>query len=381
MTTTLARTFAALSAINEAILYAKSPDELYQKVCDAGFSSGRLYGGRRVPRGAGRSAAALCALVAAMTWRGCVRSRSPRRPARRRDRAWAAKRSQPEALHQQRLPERSSLAGVARGRGGGRRRRSRGATPDLHGGAVSGCCMSRGREPARSTRRWSRCSSGCRPISLTRWTISRAREPAWMASGQCGGSTACSARSVRRTKQFCKPAPSWTCISGSATPLCIAANRLPPSFCCTRPDSEWLTPVAATGHNLDLIRQSRYSIDPENPYGKGISGEVFRTQKAIVEDDLVNRTKGTLLGAGQRQCRRRRLRGCSLDQAWHQHRRAVFLREQSLGERRRHRRIVAAHDRKRVLCAREFRPRQGEGSDRPGGGTAGAHVRGAKRDQ
>src|SRR3954468_18775612 len=38
--TTLARTLAALSDINEAILYAKSPDELYQKVCDAGFSSG-----------------------------------------------------------------------------------------------------------------------------------------------------------------------------------------------------------------------------------------------------------------------------------------------------------------------------------------------------
>src|SRR3569623_2175048 len=38
--TPLARTFAALSAINEAILYEKSPDELYQKVCDAGFSSG-----------------------------------------------------------------------------------------------------------------------------------------------------------------------------------------------------------------------------------------------------------------------------------------------------------------------------------------------------
>ncbi|WP_036036347.1 GAF domain-containing protein, partial [Bradyrhizobium yuanmingense] len=40
MPTTLARTFAALSAINEAILYARSPEELYQKVCDAGFSSG-----------------------------------------------------------------------------------------------------------------------------------------------------------------------------------------------------------------------------------------------------------------------------------------------------------------------------------------------------
>jgi GAF domain-containing protein len=38
--TDLARTFAALSATNEAILYAKSPDELYRKVCEAAFSSG-----------------------------------------------------------------------------------------------------------------------------------------------------------------------------------------------------------------------------------------------------------------------------------------------------------------------------------------------------
>jgi GAF domain-containing protein len=38
--TIAARTFAALSATNEAILYAKSPDELYRKVCEAAFSSG-----------------------------------------------------------------------------------------------------------------------------------------------------------------------------------------------------------------------------------------------------------------------------------------------------------------------------------------------------
>jgi diguanylate cyclase (GGDEF)-like protein len=36
----IARTFAALSATNEAILYAKSPDELYRQVCEAAFSSG-----------------------------------------------------------------------------------------------------------------------------------------------------------------------------------------------------------------------------------------------------------------------------------------------------------------------------------------------------
>ena len=40
METNLAWTFAALSATNEAILYAKSPDELYAKVCEAAFSSG-----------------------------------------------------------------------------------------------------------------------------------------------------------------------------------------------------------------------------------------------------------------------------------------------------------------------------------------------------
>ena len=40
MKTNIARTFAALSATNEAILYAKSPEELYDKVCEAAFSSG-----------------------------------------------------------------------------------------------------------------------------------------------------------------------------------------------------------------------------------------------------------------------------------------------------------------------------------------------------
>src|SRR5450432_4149211 len=37
---TIARMFAALSATNEAILYAKSPEELYRQVCEAAFYSG-----------------------------------------------------------------------------------------------------------------------------------------------------------------------------------------------------------------------------------------------------------------------------------------------------------------------------------------------------
>ncbi|MEA2913136.1 MAG: hypothetical protein QOJ15_5217 [Bradyrhizobium sp.] len=38
--TDIARTFAALSATNEAILYAKTPEALYRQVCEAAFSSG-----------------------------------------------------------------------------------------------------------------------------------------------------------------------------------------------------------------------------------------------------------------------------------------------------------------------------------------------------
>jgi hypothetical protein len=38
--TDIARTLAALNATNEAILYAKSPEELYAKVCEAAFSVG-----------------------------------------------------------------------------------------------------------------------------------------------------------------------------------------------------------------------------------------------------------------------------------------------------------------------------------------------------
>jgi len=38
--TNVARTFAALSATNEAILYSESPETLYRQVCEAAFASG-----------------------------------------------------------------------------------------------------------------------------------------------------------------------------------------------------------------------------------------------------------------------------------------------------------------------------------------------------
>jgi diguanylate cyclase (GGDEF)-like protein len=58
------------------------------------------------------------------------------------------------------------------------------------------------------------------------------------------------------------------------------------------PDSTWLKPVAGTGEAAELITRTRFSIDPDNPYGKGISGEAFRTQKSCVNSDFLSTTKG-----------------------------------------------------------------------------------------
>ena len=48
------------------------------------------------------------------------------------------------------------------------------------------------------------------------------------------------------------------------------------------PDSIWLKPVAGTGEIVEQVTRTRFSIDPDNVYGKGICGNAFRTQKACI---------------------------------------------------------------------------------------------------
>jgi diguanylate cyclase (GGDEF)-like protein len=44
--------------------------------------------------------------------------------------------------------------------------------------------------------------------------------------------------------------------------------------------------------DMGLVRQLRFSTDAENPYGKGICGKAFRTQKASVNEDILNSEQG-----------------------------------------------------------------------------------------
>jgi diguanylate cyclase (GGDEF)-like protein len=80
--------------------------------------------------------------------------------------------------------------------------------------------------------------------------------------------------------------------------VCDAAvhvgNSLAATVLLAEPGSPWLKAVAGTGQIVDmgLVRASRFSIDPENPYGKGICGKAFRTQKASVNEDILNSEQG-----------------------------------------------------------------------------------------
>ena len=56
----------------------------------------------------------------------------------------------------------------------------------------------------------------------------------------------------------------------------------------SQPGSPWLTAVAGRGGIDTLVKQTRFSIDPENPYGKGVCGTTFRTQKPCINKDILN---------------------------------------------------------------------------------------------
>ncbi|KJC45624.1 GAF domain-containing protein [Bradyrhizobium sp. LTSP857] len=292
MQTTLARTFAALSAINEAILYAKSPDELYQKVCDAGFASGDFMAvavflvepdGRRLrfAAGCGEDVARLSAIeitVEAGTPEGAGVGGE-------------AFRSQTLCISNDYLNDPRSLAwreGAAKAHIG-----AAAALPLLcNGESVGVLFVTRSEAGSLNEQMVSLFERMSANISyaldnFTRETARQVGERATRRLNRMFGAISATNEAILHAKtelELCQR----VC---DAAVYC--AKSLATFVLLLEPDSHWLRPVAATGQNLDLIRQARYSIDPENPHGTGIVGEVFRTQRLIVEDDLVNRIKGT----------------------------------------------------------------------------------------
>jgi len=283
--TDIARTFAALNATNEAILYAKSPEELYGKVCDAAFSSGDYLataifllepqtGLLKFAAGCGGDLARLRRIdisIIANTPEGsgvCGQ----------------AFRDQKVCLSNDFLNDTRSLAwregacnahvGAAMGLPlicGGRSvgvflvtRREAGSLDESIvtlferiAANVSFALENFDHEASRKSgeqamRRLNRMFGA---ISATNEAILRAKTEHELYQGVCDAA-------VHKGKSF-------------ATVILLAD-----------PDSHWLEPVAGTGEVIDLITQTRFSTDPDNVYGTGICGQAFRTRQPCINNDI-----------------------------------------------------------------------------------------------
>nr|WP_249154590.1 GAF domain-containing protein [Bradyrhizobium manausense] len=290
--TTLARTFAALSAINEAILYAKSPDELYQMVCDAGFSSGDFMAvavflvepdGRHLRFAAGRGDDVARLRALKITTEADAPEGSGV--------GGEAFRSQKLCISNDYLNDPRSLAwreGAARANIG-----AAAALPLLcNGKSVGVLFVTRSEAGSLSDQMVSLFERMSANISyalenFSRETARQASERATRRLNRMFGALSATNEAILRAKTE-QELYQLVCDASVHGGKSIATFVL-----LKEQDSHWLKPVAGTGENVEIVAQTRYSTDPENPYGRGISGEVFRTQRPQVERDLARRTKGT----------------------------------------------------------------------------------------
>ena len=289
--TTIARTFAALSATNEAILYAKSPEELYRQVCEAAFSSEDFLATAifllepgtdmlRLVTGVGEDIERLRSIdisIVANTPEGsgvCGQ----------------AFRDQKLCISNDYLNDARSLAW----RKGARAAHvgSAAALPLLCNGRSVGVLLVTLREAA---------SLNDEIISLLgrmsaniSYALDNFDREAARKSGE---------RAMRRVnRMFGAISATNEAILRARTPqdlyqrVCDAAvhggKSLATVVLLAEPDTTWLTPVAGTGAFVEQVSRTRVSIDPNHIYGAGVCGIAFRTQKPCVNEDILNSVQG-----------------------------------------------------------------------------------------
>ncbi|NOJ48579.1 bifunctional diguanylate cyclase/phosphodiesterase [Bradyrhizobium archetypum] len=291
MNTDIARTLAALNATNEAILYAKSPEELYTKVCEAAFSVGDFLAVAvfllepetsllRFAAGCGDDVPRLRSIdisVLAVTPEGNGVAGSAFRDRRvcvsndflneARSLAWrdGAKANQVGAA--------AALPLICNGQSVGVLLVSRREAHSIDGelvamlervsANVSFALDNFDHEAARKNgehtmRRLNRMFGA---ISATNEAILRAKTEQELYQRVCDAAV----------------------YSGKSAATVVLLAQ---------PDSIWLKPVAGTGAIVEQIMQAPFSIDANNPYGKGVCGKAFRTQQPSVNNDILASTQG-----------------------------------------------------------------------------------------
>jgi diguanylate cyclase (GGDEF)-like protein len=290
--TNIARMFVALSATNEAILHAKSPDQLFQQICEATHSSGDFLvtailllkpgtSNLVMTAGAGRDIERLRAIDISIDERKpeglglCGEAFRNQRPCishdfihDERSLAWR------KAVEKRRIGAAAALPLLRSGHSVGvlyvALRDAAALDPQIVSllrrisANISFALDNFDREAERKAGK-----KAMRRLNLMFSAISATNEAILHAkTGQEVYQRVCNA-SVHGGRSL-------------ATAILLA-----------EPDSIWLKPVAWTGEKIvELITRTRFSIDANNIYGTGVCGKAFRTQKACVNDDILNSSQG-----------------------------------------------------------------------------------------
>jgi diguanylate cyclase (GGDEF)-like protein len=286
----MARTFAALNATNEAILYAKSPEELYEKVCEAAFSSGDFLatavfllepetGLLRFAAGFGEDTVRLRSIdisIIANTPEGsgvCGQ----------------AFRDQKVSISNDFLNDARSLAwrqGARAGQVG-----AAAALPLTCNGRSVGVLLVTRQEPGSIDRPivtlLERMSANL-SFALDNFDHEAARksgEQAMRRLARMFGAISATNEAILRAKTE-QELYQRVCDAAVYSGKSVATAVL-----LAEPGSIWLKPAAATGESLDLVTRTQFSIDPDNEFGKGVCGEAFRTQRPCVDHDIPRATQ------------------------------------------------------------------------------------------
>jgi diguanylate cyclase (GGDEF)-like protein len=283
--TNTARTLAALNATNEAILYATSPEELYAKVCEAAFSSGDFLAATIFLHDPDTN---LLRFVAGLG-EDSIRLRNIEISADATTPQGAgvggqAFRDGKICVSNDYLNDARSLAwrkGVAESHVG-----AAAAMPLTRNGKCVGVFLVTKREVGSLSEEivalLERMSKNI-SFALDNFDHEASRkdgERAMRRLARMFGAISATNEAILRAKTELE----------LYQQVCDAAVHSGKSFATVallaEPDSHWLKPVAGTGEAIDLITRTKFSIDPENPFGRGVAGEAFRTRKSAVNADI-----------------------------------------------------------------------------------------------
>jgi diguanylate cyclase (GGDEF)-like protein len=289
--TDIARTFAALNATNEAILYAKSPDELYAKVCEAAFSVGDFLavavfllepetGFLRFAAGYGDDVPRLRSINVS-TIAGTPEGSGV---------AGNAFRDRRVCVSNDIMRDQGSPAW--RGGAGASHVGAAAALPLICGNESVGVLLVSRREvgsiDSELVAMLERASANI-SFALDNFDHEAARkdgERSLRRLNRMFGAISATNEAILRAKTdqelYQRVCDAAVHSGKSAATAVLLAQR----------DSIWLKPVAGSGVVVDQIMRAAFSIDAENVYGMGVCGRAFRSQKLAINNDILSSAQG-----------------------------------------------------------------------------------------